>query len=187
MRPEPVDRPAEPVEHAAEQRRGQPDLQRVAERDDVGAGGDPAQLAQRHQQHFGIAETDGFGQHRLGRAPIDDLRRLADRHRRPVRFDDRADDLTHLAVGAQQIRRPQHPEIAVCVERRGAGDDVFGLHDASYDARAARKLDSRASAGGTITSSSMCSTRLASLTCVEMRASIVPPSVSTTTPPRSTR
>ena len=159
----------------------------MAERDDVGAGRDAAQLAQRHQQHFGIAEADGFGQHRIGGPAENDLSGLPDRHRRPVRLDDGADDLAHLAVRAQQIGRTQREQIAFSVERRGAGNDVFGLHDGSYDARAARKLDSPLAADGTITSSSMCSTRFASLTCVEMRASIVPPSVSTTTPPRSTR
>ena len=40
----------------------------MTERDDLGAGGDPAELAERHQQHFGIAEADGFGKHRLERS-----------------------------------------------------------------------------------------------------------------------
>ena len=64
-RAEAVERAAQAVEHAAEQPVGEPDLQRLAERDDLVAGRDPAQLAERHQQDLGVAEADRFGQHRL--------------------------------------------------------------------------------------------------------------------------
>ena len=65
-----VDRTAQTVEHAPEQMIGHADLERRTVRDDVGPGADAHQLAERHDQHFVVAEADRFGQHRLGRALI---------------------------------------------------------------------------------------------------------------------
>ena len=67
---EAVQRIAEPVDHAAEQRLADRDAERRAGRVHAGAGADPVELAERHQQRAPAAEADDLaGDRRAGRGP----------------------------------------------------------------------------------------------------------------------
>ena len=88
-----VDRPAEPVEHAAEQALADRRHQRAAGRDDLGAGPDALHAGERHQQRASGAEADGLREHGLAAARVADRADLPDLDLRPVRLDDEADHL----------------------------------------------------------------------------------------------
>ena len=98
-----VERTAEAVERAAEQRVGDVDLERLAGRDDLRARADARGLAQRHQQRAAGAEADDLGGHGGAAAAGLDRAHLTDLGLEAGGLGDQPDQVDHAAGAAVQV------------------------------------------------------------------------------------
>ena len=99
--PEAVDRPAEPVQRAAEQVVGDVDAQRMAGGGHPRARADARRLAQRHQQRAAVAEADDLGRDLAAAAAGVDRADLADLRLQPGRLDDQPDEVATRPYAVQ--------------------------------------------------------------------------------------
>ncbi len=97
----PVDRLAEPVQHAPQEARSHRHFRRPSLHQQPAAGSDALRVAQRHQENPIAAETDHLGQHRSLSVLLGDFADLADGRHRSVTFHDDADGLGHATVDGQ--------------------------------------------------------------------------------------
>ncbi len=104
-----VDRAAEAVQHASEQGVADRHAERPARRLDDRAGGDPAHVAERHQQRAPVAEADDLGGHRGAVAAAGDRDQLADLGPQAGGLDHEADQVDDAAAVALQVGLGDRP------------------------------------------------------------------------------
>ena len=97
-RPFAVDRIAEPVKDASEQLGAHLDAQPPPRCDDLAAGADALHLADRHEEHAALTESDDLRRNwRHPRKMRAHIAEFSDRDGRSLRLDNETDDLRHLA------------------------------------------------------------------------------------------
>src|SRR5262249_46166788 len=138
--------------------------------DNFASGLDAFHQTERHQQQSFSPESDDFREHPTAPSVRPYFAYLADHSCRAVRFDDKADDLRYPAVDSDRIEPTEQGSVGAKVDgsrRRKVVRSQFNHYAASW-VNAAKALRNSES-------------------WVLTRASIVPPSVSTTQPPGDTR